>query len=263
LTVTQIPLAQIRLDQSAQPRTHLDTAVTAEYAEAMAAGAVFPPVTVFHDAPTYWLADGFHRIYAARSAGLREIACHVSEGSLRDAILYSCRTNATHGLRRTDEDKRRAVRALLNDAEWAAWSDREIARQCAVSHPFVGRIREELKPAHLVTLPDSRRMAARAGGAPYAMDTSKIGPAPPARASAGPAKTTAPLASDSLVPPPHAAIVVLARGIADIQAEPEEIVSGCLTPDDADDLREACGQAVAALGAVLRVLDPVRPAATD
>jgi hypothetical protein len=41
--------------------------------------------------------------------------------------------------------KRRAVLTLLNDPEWAAWSDREIARQCAVTQPFVSSIRP--KPA--------------------------------------------------------------------------------------------------------------------
>ena len=34
----------------------------------------------------------------------------------------------------TNADKRRAVETLLNDAEWATWSDREIARQCGVHH---------------------------------------------------------------------------------------------------------------------------------
>ena len=30
---------------------------------------------------------------------------------------------------------------LLNDAEWVKWSDNEIARRCAVSQPFVSKIR--------------------------------------------------------------------------------------------------------------------------
>ena len=39
------------------------------------------------------------------------------------------------------EDKRRAVMTLLNDPEWSAWSDREIARQCRVSDKTVGHLR--------------------------------------------------------------------------------------------------------------------------
>jgi hypothetical protein len=33
---------------------------------------------------------------------------------------------------------------LLEDEEWREWSDREIARQCKVSHPSVGKIRSEI-----------------------------------------------------------------------------------------------------------------------
>jgi hypothetical protein len=41
-------------------------------------------------------------------------------------------------------DKRKAARRLLGDAEWSAWSDREIARQCHVSHPTVAAHRASL-----------------------------------------------------------------------------------------------------------------------
>lgn len=41
-------------------------------------------------------------------------------------------------------DKRKAVMLLLADAEWSAWSDREIAKQCHVSHRFVSLERRSL-----------------------------------------------------------------------------------------------------------------------
>jgi hypothetical protein len=62
-------------------------------------------------------------------------------GTKRDAILYSTTANSTHGLARSNGDKLRAVSILLNDPEWGRWSDREIARHCAVSQPFVGKVR--------------------------------------------------------------------------------------------------------------------------
>jgi hypothetical protein len=52
--------------------------------------------------------------------------------------------NATHGLRRTNADKRRAALTLLQDEEWQRWSNREIARQCGVTHTFVAKLRREL-----------------------------------------------------------------------------------------------------------------------
>jgi len=33
---------------------------------------------------------------------------------------------------------------LLRDDVWAKWSDREVAQRCAVTHPFVGKVRSEL-----------------------------------------------------------------------------------------------------------------------
>lgn len=60
---------------------------------------------------------------------------------MRDAILFSVGVNSSHGLRRTNADKRRSVMRLLDDAEWSTWSDREIARRCGVSQPFVGNLR--------------------------------------------------------------------------------------------------------------------------
>lgn len=131
------------MDERCQPRVQMDLILIAEYAEAMKAGDEFPAVTVFRDGETYWLADGFHRLAAAKEAGKAHVVCDVYPGTIRDAILHAVGANAEHGKRRTNEDKRRAVKTLLNDPEWAEWTDHQIARQCAVSHMTVGRIRSE------------------------------------------------------------------------------------------------------------------------
>ena len=67
---------------------------------------------------SYWLADGFHRYHAHKQAGLDDIRVDLRQGNLREAILYSVGANAHHGLRRSNEDKRRAVLRLLEDPEW-------------------------------------------------------------------------------------------------------------------------------------------------
>ena len=139
-----LSLDKIRIDGGTQSRAKIDQDVVVEYATAMQEGAKFPPVVVFHDGAEYFLADGFHRYFAAKKAGSPGIKCDVKEGTLRDAILYSFGANHDHGLRRTTADKRKAVIAMLSDIEWQEWSDREIARQCQVSHPFVAAIRKEL-----------------------------------------------------------------------------------------------------------------------
>ena len=141
----KIPLAEIVATADTQMRVvGIDPGTVAAYAEDLKGGATFPPITVYHDGAEYHLADGFHRVEAARLIGLDTILAHVLQGTNRDATLAACAANATHGLRRTNEDKRRAVTAMLRDPEWAKWSDRAIAKACAVDHKSVARVRREL-----------------------------------------------------------------------------------------------------------------------
>lgn len=141
MTVRQVPLAEIRLDGGTQSRVALDQTVVGEYADALAAGVTLPPITAFFDGAAFWLADGFHRYFAHRQTGEAEISVDVREGTQRDAILWAAGANACHGMRRTNEDKRKAVLTLLADAEWSKWSDRQIAAACAVGHPMVAALR--------------------------------------------------------------------------------------------------------------------------
>lgn len=135
--MSKINIADIRVNGGTQSRAGINRETVAEYAEAMQAGATFPPLVVFHDGASYWLADGFHRYHAYAQINAHDVPADVRQGSQRDAILFSVGANASHGLRRTNDDKRRAVMVLLNDPEWSKWSNREIARQCGVSEYMV------------------------------------------------------------------------------------------------------------------------------
>lgn len=162
-------LSSIRVDGGTQPRSAIDQNIVAEYAEALKAGAKFPPVTVFHDGADHWLGDGFHRFHAHRHAGLDSIAAEIRTGTQRDAVLFSVGANAAHGLRRSNEDKRKAVLTLLEDAEWSQWSDRKIAEVCGVSHPLVAGVR-----ASLTGNSSSERNYTTKHGTDATMDTSGV-----------------------------------------------------------------------------------------
>jgi hypothetical protein len=171
-----IPLDAIRVDGGTQPRTALSRDQVAEYASDMKRGDQFPPVTVFFDGSAYWLADGFHRYHARKALGFGEIAADVRQGTRRDAVLFSVGANASHGMRRTNEDKRHAVLTLFSDPEWAAWSDREIARRCGVSDRFVNGIRPSTAvSANGSQIEDTRKV--QRGGVVYEMQTGAIGKA--------------------------------------------------------------------------------------
>ena len=142
-----LSLDKLKIDGGTQSRAKIDQDVVAEYADLIKSGTIFPAVTVFYDGVEYFLADGFHRYFANRKAGTPNILADIHEGTLRDAILHSFGVNDDHGLRRTAADKRKAVTTMLDDIEWQDWSDREIAKHCKVSHPFVAAIRKELGAA--------------------------------------------------------------------------------------------------------------------
>lgn len=139
-----LKLIDIRVDGDLQVRAAINDSVVADYYDVLREGGKLPPVVVFFDSAQYHLADGYHRYHAHKSAGLALIEADVREGTKRDAMLYALGANAEHGFRRTTPDKQKAVTIMLNDMEWGEWSDREIAKQCKVSHPFVAKIRKEL-----------------------------------------------------------------------------------------------------------------------
>ena len=132
------------LDKRLQSRVEISESTVSDYAEAMLSGDVFPPVTVFFDSVHYYLSDGFHRYHATRRAEKVSIDCEIIPGTFRDAQLYSFGVNSKHGLRRSIDDRRQAVRCMLEDFEWSQWSNAEIARRCNVSTSFVSKMREEM-----------------------------------------------------------------------------------------------------------------------
>ena len=170
-----ISLLSIVRDGGTQSRAAINNSTVEEYAQALEDGAKFPPVVVFFDGKKYHLADGFHRCAAFERARIYEFEADIHQGTQRDAVLFSVGANARHGLRRTNADKRRAVEILLNDREWVHWSDREIARQCAVSQPFVSSMRNGLTDNIISeNAPDERTYTTK-HGTKSTMNTAHIG----------------------------------------------------------------------------------------
>lgn len=158
-----------------QSRAAINNDIVSEYAEAIKAGAEFPAVVVFNDGAENWLADGFHRFHAHNQAGKTSILADVRQGTMRDAILYSLGANGTHGLNRTNADKRKAVTTMLNDAEWANWSDGAIAKACSVSAMTVGRIRAEMTPISNKVIDAPTTRTVERNGKTYEQNTANIG----------------------------------------------------------------------------------------
>lgn len=168
-----IAIDLIRIDGGTQIRVEFDETASDEYAEHLMNGGELPPVDVFFDGADYWLANGFHRLRAHRRAWREEISAEVRQGSRRDAVLFAVGSNAAHGLRRSNGDKRNAVETLLKDPEWAAWPLTKIAETCRVSVGFV----HKLASFHGEKIKSAERTVTR-GGVTYTMNTANIGARP-------------------------------------------------------------------------------------
>ena len=92
-----VKLDKIRIDCGTQSRCKLDEEMINDYAEMMQEGAEFPAVHIIHDGNNYYLADGFHRYFANKKNGKKEIKADVVNGTLTEAILYSKSANGLHG----------------------------------------------------------------------------------------------------------------------------------------------------------------------
>jgi hypothetical protein len=145
----ELRIDQIQMLDELQSRASTHWEHVDELVELLQSGGQFkePPV-VFrqgHDGDEYFLADGFHRVHAYKKAGIESAIFDVRAGgttAFRHAKLWSIQSNITHGLRRSNADKRRAVEMLLADEEWSSKSDRWIAETAGVSHTTVQRTKE-------------------------------------------------------------------------------------------------------------------------
>ena len=175
----QIEISAINRNLSNQMRVdHVRADVVTEYAEAMADGAVFPPVKVYmNEEGRYHLSDGFHRVAAAEKNGSTTIAAIIEPGNERQAWLNSLGVNDTHGLRRSASDKRNAIEQALGDSELRQWSDNAIAKVCNVSPHTVKSVRMtmHLQSDTMQMQSDSPRTYTDRWGNTATMDTSNIG----------------------------------------------------------------------------------------
>ena len=210
----QLLVESIRIDGETQSRERINEDTVAEYAEGMKAPVVgnWPAVTVFFDGTEYWLADGFHRLLAARRIGRKNVMADVKKGSREDAAWASCAANQTHGLRRTNADKRKAVEIALK--LHPEMSDQAIANHCGVGRELAFEMRRQVvgilqperrtgadgksypvpppraKVPERTGLGPSTRAEHGAGqgfGAPPRSDERRGPPAPPAARPSGPA----------------------------------------------------------------------------
>ena len=149
---TELSLDVINIQGGTQTRVRTNDDAIESYAEEMSHGAVFPPIIVYFDGSTHWLADGFHRYLAAKRTGRDTILAEVNAGGRTDALRHALGANATNGVYRTNDDKRNAVEIALE--EWPDLANPVLAEICRVSVELVRRRRTELTQSGKLQRPE-------------------------------------------------------------------------------------------------------------
>ena len=155
----------INLTAGTQSRVTSDRKAIERYREDMVEGRwnyeESPPV-VFFDGSNYYPGDGHHRIKSAELAKVK-IYCEIRQGTLIEAIRYSCSANQRPSLHRTNADKRRAVELMyqtlikefgsldaIPQSKGGArkkhdWGIRRIAEHVGVGKSLVSDVRAQLE----------------------------------------------------------------------------------------------------------------------
>lgn len=171
--VLELDPSLIRTDLGTQVRLALDKEAIDDYASAMRRGDDFPPILIFYDEESdlYILVDGFHRFFAHQRAKPGEpIVVKRRLGNLEAARWAAIGANKKNSVRRTNEDKKRAVEWALLHACGARMSNRQIADHVGVDEITVRRNRARLEST--ATLSQSAERVGRDG---RTINTSKIG----------------------------------------------------------------------------------------
>lgn len=109
----RIALALLNLDY--QTRAETDEGTGREYAELPA--DTFPPVVVYCIDDKYYLADGFHRVLAAKLRGENHIKAELRSGTVEDVILHGGTANNKQGKRPTRDDTQHFMRMVWERRE--------------------------------------------------------------------------------------------------------------------------------------------------
>jgi len=140
-----IAIVSLASDPELQVRDKLNKSMVDQFAERMETEADlknFVAIDVFFDGEKYWLADGHHRVEAAKKKGYDKIWAIVHQGTQNDALLAAVAINARHGLPLTRSERRRAVVTVVKRCP--DQSIRSIAALVGLSHQTIIRIKNQL-----------------------------------------------------------------------------------------------------------------------
>lgn len=153
-----VRLDQLVLTNDLQVRVQLNPQMVREYAQIFRdvpeEQCTCPPITVYMHNASYVVADGFHRVTAAKQAGRTTLNAYIRQGTMDDAWIDAVTINLKHGMQYTVADRRKIVNWFLDHPRYSKLSTRDIAKMTGnmIPHSTVASIKNSRKLRDLQTL---------------------------------------------------------------------------------------------------------------
>jgi len=157
---SSIRVDSIVMDKRLMFREKIDEELVESYYERYRNSFYMPPIKVCEVKNAgRLLVDGFHRLTAAKKAGLEYIEAMVEYGSYDDAEWAAANANLTHGKALNRKERRKVAALYLK--RYPERSDSWIAEDVGVSDKTVAEVRKELEKSKLI--PKLKQLKTKSG----------------------------------------------------------------------------------------------------
>lgn len=113
-----VKISEVAQVSDMQVRTRTDAGVVKRYAQAMRAGAEFPPIIVADVDGVLLLVDGFHRVSAMSALGISETpAVIVKSATIAEARWLAGKANLSHGFNLKARERRSVFQAYVHASQ--------------------------------------------------------------------------------------------------------------------------------------------------
>ncbi len=126
-----ISVHDLLLDRALNPRLHGVDQEVVEFYATIFKEVVWPPILV--DRATRKLLDGWHRVEAAKRAGVYTLPVQYVDAQEEELFALAVKANLGHGVRLTREERYRAIARMQREA----WTHERIATFLGCSLPMV------------------------------------------------------------------------------------------------------------------------------